>query len=144
MPPTPTDNMLQLLHTMDIDVNIFDTDCFGVMWHGAYTKWLEMGRVKFLEAQGIKLSPPGEPNGYVYPVVEQNFKFKSPAIFGDKLTLTTRLALEGYKFYFYQTFRSHKTDKITVEAITTVVLVDSEWKVQRRLPEFMRQGLGLN
>ena len=143
MPPTPTDNMLQLLHTMDIDVNIFDTDCFGVMWHGAYTKWLEMGRVKFLEAQGIALSKPGEPNGYVYPVVEQNFKFKSPATFGDKLTLTTRLAIEGYKLFFYQTFRSHNTDKITVEAVTTAVLVDSDWKVQRRLPDFMIKGLGL-
>jgi acyl-CoA thioester hydrolase len=132
-----------LLHTMDVDVNIFDTDCFGVMWHGASTKWLEIGRVKFLELQGIKLSMPGEPGGYIYPVVEQNFKFKSPAHYGDTLTLSTRLAIEGHKFYFYQAFKSQATGKVTVEAVTTVVLLDGNWKVQRRIPEFMQKALGL-
>ena len=42
-----------LEHTLDIDVQIFDTDCFGVMWHGAYIKWLELGRVKLMESRGI-------------------------------------------------------------------------------------------
>jgi acyl-CoA thioester hydrolase len=139
-----TSNTLQLLHTMDIDVNVFDTDCFGVMWHGAYTKWLEIGRVKLLESQDLHLSKPGEPGGWIYPVVEQNFKFKSPALYADKLTLTTRLAVEGYKLYFTQTCRSHSTDRITLEALTVVVVVDHAWKVQRRLPESITQGLGLN
>jgi acyl-CoA thioester hydrolase len=140
----PVSNTLQLLHTMDIDVNVFDTDCFGVMWHGAYTKWLEIGRVKLLESQGLHLSKPGEPGGWIYPVVEQHFKFKSPALYADKLTLTTRLAIEGYKLHFAQTFRSHTTDRITLEALTVVVVVDTAWKVQRHLPESITQGLGLH
>lgn len=143
MAPNSASNTLQLLHTMDIDVNVFDTDCFGVMWHGAYTKWLEIGRVKLLESQGLHLSKPGEQNGYIYPVVEQNFKFKSPALYADKLTLTTRLAVEGYKLHFNQTFRSQTTDRLTLEALTVVVVVDADWKVQRRLPESIMQGLGL-
>ncbi|HEY9686746.1 MAG TPA: thioesterase family protein [Coleofasciculaceae cyanobacterium] len=134
---------LQLVHSMEQDVNIFDTDCFGVMWHGAYTKWLEMGRVKLLEGQGLKLSKPNDPEGWIYPVVEQNFKFKSAAWYGDKLTLTTRLAMDGYKMVFLQNFRSHNTDKITLEAVTTVVILDAQWRVQRRLPDVIIQALGL-
>jgi acyl-CoA thioester hydrolase len=134
---------LQLVHSMEQDVNIFDTDCFGVMWHGAYTKWLEMGRVKLLEGQGLKLSMPNDPEGWIYPVVEQNFKFKSAAWYGDKLTLTTRLAMDGYKMVFLQNFRSQNTDKITLEAVTTVVVLDAQWRVQRRLPDVIVQALGL-
>jgi acyl-CoA thioester hydrolase len=139
-----TSNTLQLLHTMDVDVNVFDTDCFGVMWHGSYTKWLEIGRVKLLESRGLHLSKPGEPGGWIYPVVEQNFKFKSPALYADKLTLTTRLAIEGYKLFFTQVFKSQTTERVTMEALTVVVVVDADWKVQRRLPESILQGLGLN
>lgn len=141
--PTDSPSTLQLLHTLELDVNIFDTDCYGVMWHGAYTKWMEMGRVKLLEAQGYTFSKPGEADGYVFPVVEQNLKYKRSAPYGDKLTLTTRIAIDGYKLRFLQSFRSHNTDQVTVEAVTTVVIVDSQWKLQRRLPAELKAILGL-
>ena len=143
MTPSTPSQTLQLLHTMDLDVNIFDTDCYGVMWHGAYTKWMEMGRVKLFESQGVILSKPNEPEGFVYPVVEQNLKFRTSAPYGDKLTLSTRLVVDGYKLIFHQNFRSQTTDKVTLEAITTVVVVDANWKVQRRLPSKLIEVLGL-
>jgi len=143
MTPSTPAQTLQLLHTLDLDVNIFDTDCYGVMWHGAYTKWMEMGRVKLFESQGVVLSKPNDPEGFIYPVVEQNLRYRTSAPYGDKLTLSTRLAVEGYKLIFHQNFRSHATDKITLEATTTVVVVDANWKVQRRLPSKLTEVLGL-
>jgi len=143
MSPSTSPQTLQFLHTLDLDVNIFDTDCFGVMWHGAYTKWMEMGRVKLFESQGLFLSKPNDPEGYIYPVVEQNLKYKTSAPYGDKLTMSTRLSVDGYKLYFHQSFRSHNTEKITLEAITTVVVLDANWKLQRRLPKAVTDVLGL-
>lgn len=140
--PTQTSS-LQFLHTLELDVNIFDTDCFGVMWHGAYTKWLEMGRMQLFESRGLRLSKPDDLNGFIYPVVEQNLKYKSPAKYQDRLTLTTRLGVDGYKLIFYQCFRSHATDKVTLEAVTTVVVLDMAWKLQRRLPSLITEALGL-
>ncbi len=144
--PTPSDSPkpLPLLHSMELDVNIFDTDCYGVMWHGAYTKWLEMGRVKLLETQGYAFPKPGDPEGYVFPVVEQTLKYKRSAPYGDKLVLSTRLAVDGYKLLFLQNFRSQNTDQVTVEAVTTVVVVDAQWRVQRRLPEALKTIMGLS
>lgn len=130
-------------HTLELDVNVFDTDCFGVMWHGAYIKWLEMGRVQQLEAQGIKLSHPNDPDGYIYPVVEQNLKYKTKAPYGDRLTLTTNLTIDGFKLIFHQVFRSQTTQQTTLEAVTTVLVLDSQWKVQRRLPSIITSALGL-
>lgn len=137
--PTDSPNTLQLPHTLELDVNVFDTDCYGVMWHGAYTKWLEMGRVKLMQAQGYTFSKPGDPEGLIFPVVEQNLKYRRPAPYGDQLTLTTQVALQGYKLIFTQSFRSHQTDQITLEATTTVVTVDAQWKLQRRLPRWFER-----
>lgn len=128
-------------HVLNLDVNVFDTDCFGVMWHGAYIKWLEMGRVKLLEDQGLKLSLPNDPEGYVYPVVEQNLKYKNKAPFGASLTLTTHLQVDGFKLIFPQVFRIAGTEQITLEARTTVLVLDSAWKVQRRLPAFFTEKM---
>jgi hypothetical protein len=51
--------------------------------------------------------------------------------------------MDGYKMVFLQNFRSHNTDKITLEAVTTVVILDAQWRVQRRLPDVIIQALGL-
>ena len=148
-----------LTDTMTLDVQIFDTDCFGVMWHGAYTKWLEMGRVKLLEGRGIYLSKPDEPEGFVYPVVEQSFRFKRPAKYGDKVLLKTQLHIEGIKLIFNQSFTysgpsnpneapaaettDRKIGQLLMEATTVNLVTSMDWKVQRRIPASIAEKLGL-
>ena len=129
-----TSDYPQLAHRMTLDVQIFDTDCFGVMWHGAYVKWLELGRVRLMEEHGIRLSKPDEPGGYIYPVVEQNFRFRAPAPYQNHLTLTTQLTVEGFKLRFHQEFFSEEQQKVTLEADTLVMVCDMNWKLQRRIP----------
>lgn len=129
------DNLSVTGHSLELDVQIFDTDCFGVMWHGAYTKWLEMGRVKLFESLGVEVSKPGDEQGYIFPVVDQHFKYKAPARFGDKLTLSTKVEAQGPKLIFHQTCYDHISERITIEVQTTIVVLDMNWKTQRRLPE---------
>lgn len=122
-------------YRFNFDVHIYDTDCFGVMWHGAYTKWLEMGRVNLFRTIGVEVSTPADKEGYIYPVVDQHFKYKAPARFGDILTLTTRVEAVGHKLVFHQECRNLQTDKVTLEVVTTIVVLDMNWKTQRRIPE---------
>jgi acyl-CoA thioester hydrolase len=129
-------------YRFNFDVHIFDTDCFNVMWHGAYTKWLEMGRVNLFKSIGVDVSTPDDPNGYVFPVVEQQFRYRSPARFGDVLTLTTKVHASGHKLIFHQECRNLKTDKVTMEATTTIVVLDMRWKPLRRIPESILEKLG--
>ena len=32
-----------------------DTDSYGVVWHGAYLRWIEQGRVEFCRDLGLDL-----------------------------------------------------------------------------------------
>jgi acyl-CoA thioester hydrolase len=131
-------------HQFDLDVQIFDTDCFGVMWHGAYLKWMELGRAKLLNNMGVSIELPGQANGHVYPVSEQTLSFKNKAPYGEPLRLTTVMSLQSFKLIFEQTFRSRHPERdgqITLQAKTTVLVLDSQWKIQRRLPPFLMDAL---
>lgn len=130
-------------HQFELDVQIFDTDCYGVMWHGAYTKWLEMGRVELLKQCGQTLSPPTEKGSLIYPVVEQNIKYKSPGRLNDTLVLTTQLNVDKHKLNFTQVFRQKETAKVVVEAITTCLVLNEDWKPYRRIPESLLQALSI-
>ena len=41
-----------------------DTDSYGVVWHGSYLRWLEMGRVYWTEMKGLSLIDLVENQGY--------------------------------------------------------------------------------
>lgn len=131
-------------HEMIVEVNIFDTDCYGVMWHGAYMKWLEIGRVKFMEMRGIRLSKPEEVGGHIYPVTEQHLNFLAPARYQDVLRLNTSLQVKRYQLNFYQSFVNVSNDKITMEAETKMVVLDMQWKLQRNLPKHLIDSLKNN
>jgi acyl-CoA thioester hydrolase len=130
---------MTLKYTFDIKVHIFDTDCYGPMWHGAYIKWLEMGRVDFLSNIGIHVDAPDA--GYIYPVVEQNLKFKSSARLHDELSVTTRVQVDRFKVIFEQTMDHKETGKRILEASTTCVILDQNWKTQRRIPKSFLEKL---
>ena len=53
----------------EIRVLYSDTDSYGVVWHGAYTKWFEAARVGLVEQLGLELEAL-EKSGIVFPVVE--------------------------------------------------------------------------
>lgn len=42
-------------HTFEQKVYYSDTDAYGVVWHGSYLRWLEMGRVEYCEDLGLNL-----------------------------------------------------------------------------------------
>jgi acyl-CoA thioester hydrolase len=128
-----------------LDVNIFDTDCYGVMWHGAYTKWMEMGRVQLLRARGIECNPPSPnddgPFPYIYPVVEQQFKYLAPGRINDPLELVTKLEVQEPRLLFHQKAVNRNTGKVLMEALTVNVVLDGNWKMLRRLPPELKQAL---
>ena len=54
-------------HTFEQQVFYSDTDAYGVVWHGSYLRWLEMGRVFYCEQLGLDLISLKE-NNIVIPV----------------------------------------------------------------------------
>ncbi|MCX5919868.1 MAG: thioesterase family protein [Candidatus Melainabacteria bacterium] len=127
------------------EVHVFDTDGYGVMWHGAYLKWLEAARDKAVADCGIDLQTPNE--GWVYPVAEQNLRFRKGAKLRDTVTIYTQVSIQGPRLRFHQTMvrpqaKESAIEETLLETVTTCVVCEATtFKPLRRIPAELQQGL---
>lgn len=73
-----------------ISVRYAETDMMGIVYHGSYLSWFEVGRTQLLKEQGFPYREL-EAQGYHLPVVELSVKFFKPALYDDTVTVVTRL-----------------------------------------------------
>ena len=73
-----------------ISVRYSETDMMGIVYHGSYLPWFEVGRTTLLKECGIVYRDL-ETQGYRLPVVELGMKFSRPALYDDTVTVITRL-----------------------------------------------------
>ena len=122
-------------HAFNTKVFYSDTDAYGVVWHGSYLRWLEMGRVLLCEKANIKLSQLDKED-IVLPVAELNIKYKNSAKLDDEIIIETNIIDKG-RFYvtFQQFVKNEKTNKTYIEALVKVVAIHKDGKLYRSLPE---------
>ena len=73
-----------------ITVRYAETDMMGIVYHGSYLPWFEVGRTTLLKECGIVYRDL-EAQGYRLPVIEVGAKFFKPALYDDTVTVITRL-----------------------------------------------------
>lgn len=131
-----------MIHTDEIRVYYADTDAYGVVWHGAYLRWLEAGRIEYTDKiMGLDLKQMQE-DGCILPVVELNVKYKVSAKLDDNLILETDIEeLRPSAIVFKQTLKNKDTDVVNIIAEVTCVAVDTNSnKMFRRLPDFITEA----
>lgn len=75
-------------YEFDVRVRYAETDQMGVVYHGNYAQYFEMGRVEWLRNLGISYKWMEE-NGIMLPVVALNLNYKKPARYDDLLKVKT-------------------------------------------------------
>ena len=121
-------------HTFEQKVYYSDTDAYGVVWHGAYLRWLEMGRVMWCEMTGHNLIDLKNQD-IVLPVVGLNIRYKSSAKLNDEIIIETSIEkCSNLSVTFKQFIKSKETGKIFTEASVEVVAINNEGKLYRRMP----------
>jgi len=114
-----------------------DTDCYGVVWHGAYIKWFEIGRVELSHLAGIDFKKLDE-MAILMPVVELNCRYKSPARLLDELCVTTEIkALKKTSITFSHMMKNIHNNNLILNATTTVVTIDKDGKLLKKMPDFL-------
>ncbi|MCI4642939.1 MAG: acyl-CoA thioesterase [Flavobacteriaceae bacterium] len=74
----------------NIEIRYGETDQMGVVYHGSYPAYLEIGRIDWLAQMGFSYAQM-ERDGHMLPVVSLQIDFKKSLYFGDTLSLETRL-----------------------------------------------------
>ena len=125
-------------NSFEIKVYYSDTDSYGVVWHGSYLRWLEMGRVEISEQLGLNLKDL-ENSDIVLPVVDLNVRYKSSAKLDDKLIVETSIEeVSVSSVTFLQTIKNAKTGKVCISASVKVVAINKAGQLYRRLPEVLK------
>ena len=123
-------------YIQEIRVLYADTDSYGVVWHGAYTKWFEAARVGYLESLGFELGEL-EANGVLFPVVEMNIRYKSSAKMNERIIIKTHITeIKPLSITFEHNVYEKATNTLRVCAHVTVVTINPKTgKLYRRMPQ---------
>jgi acyl-CoA thioester hydrolase len=80
--------------TVEFKVEFYDVDSMGVVWHGNYVKYMELGRCALLDKIGYGYKEMQETN-YAFPVASLKLKYIKPLIF--KQTAIIKAVLVEYE-----------------------------------------------
>lgn len=114
------------LHQYIVRVRYAETDQMGVVYHGNYITYLEVGRVEYMRTIGFVYRD-FEKDGFVMPVVHCSLDYKNPAFYDDELIIETRVEdLPTSKITFLYTIKRKTDDKIICLAKVVLVFLNSE------------------
>ncbi len=116
---------------MEIKIYYEDTDCGGVVYYANYLKYFERARTQYLEERGFSVA--GLANeGTQFMVVHAEIDYRSPARYGETLTIETKLSHIGNaSLTFAHVIRERTSQRLVVEGSAKLVTLDGQGKVKR-------------
>ncbi len=98
-----------------VRVRYQETDQMGVVYHGNYFTWFEIGRTDLLRELGYSYRQMEKKN-IMLPVIEADCKYKIPAKYDDELIINTRIkGIKGIRITFeYRVIRREDQQELAV------------------------------
>jgi len=125
----------------EVKVRYAETDAQGVVYHGSYVVWFEVGRTEYCEAAGYPYARM-EAEGVNIVVSDLAARFRRPARYGETVRVSTRLAAvrsRGCTFVYRVTLAD---GAVAVEGETVHLFVDRATGRPVAVPEPVRSALG--
>ena len=125
---------------ISVRIRYGETDQMGVVYHGNYAQYLEMGRIEWLREFGLSYKKMEE-DGIKLPVISLSLNYKKPATFDDLIYITTQLEkLPTAKIVFNYSITNEEGDILTT-AQTTLAFIDMATERPMRCPKFLLDKL---
>ncbi|MEB6550444.1 acyl-CoA thioesterase [Heyndrickxia sporothermodurans] len=113
------------ISNVEIQLSYADTDMMGVIYHGNYVKWIELGRTKLIEDVGYNYLDM-EKSGYYAPVYNLEITYKKSIKYGDKVIVKTWVEENKNLRTIYGFMIVNGEDEICAEGTTTHIVVRKE------------------
>lgn len=127
-------------HQYQTRVRYAETDQMGVVYHGNYAVFFEMGRVEWLRNIGVSYRWMEE-NGIMLTVVSLTMNYKKPAKYDDVLTVTTIFKnQESVKIEFDYEIHNEKGELLTT-GYSMLVFVNMKTGRPTLPPDYLTEKL---
>lgn len=105
----------------EIQLLYADTDMMGVMYHGNYIRWVELGRLHLIEDIGFSYVQM-EKEGFVSPIHNVDITYKVPIRYGDRAFVRTWVNKNtGIRVEYGFEIVNHKEEICSTGTVTCVV-----------------------
>jgi acyl-CoA thioester hydrolase len=122
-------------------VRYSETDQMGVVYHGNYAQFFEMGRTEWLRSLGVTYKDM-EINGIILPVVSINLTFIKSALYDDILTIHTFLKKEPMVKIEFNYEIKNQLDEFICTGSSVLAFINSKNMKPTRCPDYLLKGLG--
>ena len=130
------------IYNLELRVRYSETDQMGVVYHGNYAQYFEMGRVEWLRNTGISYKWMEE-NGVMLPVVSLSMNYKKPARYDDLLTVKTILKSQSsVKIEFDYEIYNEQNELLTI-ANSILVFVDMKTGRPMVPPQYVKDKIAM-
>lgn len=125
----------------EIRVRLPETDAMGIVFHGNYFTYLEVGRVDYL--RNLHLSDGNRPiRDFENVVVSAHVDCNAPARLDDEITIDVRTkSIGGASFTFDFRLRNKRSNALIATGYTTHCAIDEDFRPMR-VPEEFRHVIG--
>jgi acyl-CoA thioester hydrolase len=125
----------------EIRVHYALTDQMGVVYHGHYAQFYEIGRTEALRSLGLTYKEV-EATGVIMPVTEIHSRFLRPAKYDDLITVITTVKEMPlhHKIIFHSEITNEAGQLLNVGDVT-LYFVDAQSMKRTQMPEEIRKRL---
>ncbi len=121
---------------IQIRVRYGETDQMGVVYHGNYPLYLEMGRIEWLRKLGISYKKMEE-DGVLLPVVSLQVNYKRSMGYDDLITVKTRLKNRPTAKIEFEYEITNENGEILTTANTVLVFLNKETNRPMKAPQYI-------
>lgn len=117
------------------------TDQMGVVYHGRYAEFFEIGRTEALRQLGLTYKEI-ESAGVIMPVTEMHIRFLRPARYDDLLTIVTtvkELPVQSKIIFYNEIF--NETKDLLCSGHVSLYFMDKKSMTRAPMPETIRQRI---
>ena len=124
-------------------VRYAETDQMGIVYHANYLVWMEVGRVEFCRASGIRYRDLEREDGILLAVVEANCRYLAPALYDEEVIVRTWIAQAHPRMLrFAYEMLDAATSAVLATGETKHVFCDRHRRPMK-LPEKFRPAFGI-
>ena len=131
---------MEQFYNSKIRVRYGETDQMGVVYHGNYAQYLEIGRIEWLRSLGISYKKMEE-EGIILPVVSLSLKFKKSAVYDEVINVKTHLKKMPTASLDFDYEITNEKGELLSTANTVLVFVDKSTKRPTKCPQYLLDKL---
>lgn len=120
---------MQTIHRSRLRVRYAETDAMGVLHHGQWAVYWELGRTGLLRER-YRSYAEIEQAGIRFPVVEYGARILAPARYDEELEIRTRLAELG-RVRLRFAYEGWRGETLLATGFSVHGVIDADWRVIR-------------